>query len=253
MGTAELWLGDGSLDAQGVLTQWLTLSAALIATFVFLRLVEKLPWSTIGLHRGAASPSKMVRGTALGAGAIGVAALMLVAVQQLQIVAAPDGSWWGTAGHAAAVLAPAAFFEEVLMRGYLFSVLRRTGGWKIALIVTSVVFGLLHAGNPGADAQSMLAVIVAGFFLGAVFLAMGSLYAVGAAHFAWNWTMAGLLHTPVSGLPMPTPDYRTIDSGPDWLTGGAWGPESGLAAIAIMFVALFYLFQRNLRRMEPHA
>lgn len=253
MATAQVWLGEVNLDPQGVLAQWLTLSSALIATFVFLRLVEKLPWSTIGLHAEAASPALMVRGTALGAGAIGLASLMLVAVQQLRIVAAPDGSWWGTAGHAAAVLLPAAFFEELAMRGYVFSVLRRTAGWKVALIVTSVVFGLLHAGNPGADVQSMLAVIVAGFFLGAVFLATGSLYAVGAAHFAWNWTMAGLLHTPVSGLTMPTPDYRTIDSGPDWLTGGAWGPESGFAAIAIMSGALFYLFQRNLRRMESHA
>jgi len=253
MATAQVWLGEENLDPQGVLTQWLTLSSALIATFVFLRLVEKLPWSTIGLHAQAASPQVMVRGTALGAGAIGAASLMLVAVQQLRIVPAPDGSWWGTAGYAAAVLLPAAFFEEVAMRGYVFSVLRRTAGWKTALVVTSVVFGLLHAGNPGADVQSMVAVIVAGFFLGAVFLATGSLYAVGAAHFAWNWTMAGLLHTPVSGLTMPTPDYRTIDSGPDWLTGGTWGPESGFAAVAIMSVALFYLFQRNLRRMESHA
>jgi membrane protease YdiL (CAAX protease family) len=253
MASAEVGLGESDLDPQGVLAQWLTLSSALIATFVFLRLVEKLPWSTIGLHAEAASPTKLARGTALGAGAIGVAALMLVAVQQLRIVAAPDGSWWGTAGHAAAVLLPAAFFEEVLMRGYVFSVLRRTAGWKVALVFTSVVFGLLHAGNPGADAQSMLAVIVAGFFLGAVFLEMRSLYAVGAAHFAWNWTMAGLFHTPVSGLAMPTPDYRTVDSGPDWLTGGAWGPESGFVAIAIMFAGLVYLFQRNLRRMEPYA
>jgi membrane protease YdiL (CAAX protease family) len=253
MATAQVWLGEVNLDPQGVLAQWLTLSSALIATFVFLRLVEKLPWSTIGLHAGAASPAVLVRGTALGAGAIGLASLMLVALQQLRIVATPDGSWWWTAGHAAAVLLPAAFFEEVAMRGYIFSVLRRTAGWKVALTVTSVVFGLLHAGNPGADVQSMIAVVVAGFFLGAVFLATQSLYAVGAAHFAWNWTMAGLLHTPVSGLTMPTPDYRTIDSGPDWLTGGTWGPESGFGAIAIMFVALFYLFQRNLRRLEPSA
>src|SRR5688572_20050164 len=178
MASAQVWLGEENLDPQGVLTQWLTLSSALIATFVFLRLVEKLPWSTIGLHAQAASPQVMVRGTALGAGAIGAASLMLVAVQQLRIVPAPDGSWWGTAGYAAAVLLPAAFFEEVAMRGYVFSVLRRTAGWKAALIVTSVVFGLLHAGNPGADVQSMVAVIVAGFFLGAVFLATGSLYAV---------------------------------------------------------------------------
>jgi membrane protease YdiL (CAAX protease family) len=178
---------------------------------------------------------------------------MLIGVEQLRIDAAPDGSWWGAAGRAAAMLLPAAFFEELFIRGYAFSVLRRMAGWKLALIVTSVVFGLLHAGNPGASAESILSVTVAGFFLGAVFLATGSLYAAGAAHFAWNWTMAGLLHTPVSGLAVPSPDYKTVDAGPDWLTGGTWGPESGVAAVASMFAVLFYLYARRLRRMELHA
>ncbi len=250
---AEAAFGQTAVGPQAILAQWLTLSATLIATFVMLRLVEKLPWDTIGLHPAAASPPVMVKGAAFGALAIGAASLLLVAVQQLQIVGAPDGSWWGTAGRATAVLLPAAFFEELFIRGYAFSVLRRMAGWKLALIVTSVVFGLLHAANPGANSQSILSVIVAGFFLGAVFLATRSLYAAGAAHFAWNWTMAGLLHTPVSGLTMPTPDYRTVDSGPDWLTGGAWGPESGLASVAIMFLVVFYLHRRHLRRMEPHA
>lgn len=250
---SEAAFGEAAVDARGVLVQWLTLTSTLIATYVMLRRVEKLPWSTIGLHRAAAAPPVLATGTAYGALAIGVASLMLVAVQQLQIVPAPDGSWWGTAGRAIAILLPAAFFEELFIRGYAFSVLRRMGGWKMALLVTSVVFGLLHAANPGANAQSILSVIVAGFFLGAVFLATGSLYAAGAAHFAWNWVMAGLLHTPVSGLEMPTPDYRTIDAGPDWLTGGPWGPESGFATVAIMFVVLFYLHQRHLRRMEPNA
>jgi hypothetical protein len=195
----------------------------------------------------------LARGTAFGALPIGLASLLLIGVGQLQVNPAPDGSWWGAAGTAMAILLPAAFFEELFIRGYAFSVLRRMGGWKLALVVTSVVFGLLHAGNPGADAQSILAVIVAGFFLGAVFLATGSLYAVGAAHFAWNWTMVALLHTPVSGLAMPSPDYRTVDAGPDWITGGAWGPESGLAALGAEFVLLFILYGRYLRRMESHA
>ena len=86
------------------------------------------------------------------------------------------------------------------MRGFAFALLRRLGGWRLALIVTSVVFGLLHAGNPGVDAEAILAVIVAGFFLGGILLATGSLYAAGAAHFAWNWTMAVVFHTAVSGL-----------------------------------------------------
>ena len=144
------------------------------------------------------------------------------------------GSWWGQAGHSAVVLLPAAFFEELFIRGYAFAVLRRAGGWRLALIVTSVVFGILHAWNPGADAESILAVIVAGFFLGGILLATRSLYAAGAAHFAWNWVMSGALHIAVSGIPSADPDYRVVETGPDWLTGGPCGPEGGLAAVAVM-------------------
>ncbi len=250
---AQGMLGPDALATNGILVQWLTLSSALIATFVMLRLVDKLPWSTVGLDPAAASPALLLKGTAVGALSIGAASLLLIGIQQLRIDPAPDGSWWGAAGRATAILLPAAVFEELFIRGYAFSVLRRLAGWKWALAVTSIVFGLLHAGNPGANTESIVSVTVAGLFLGAVFLATGSLYAVGAAHFAWNWTMAALLHTPVSGLPMATPDYRTVDAGPDWLTGGAWGPESGVAALAAMFTVLFYLYARSLRRMESHA
>jgi len=250
---AELALGAKAADPGGILVQWITLVSVVIATFVMLRYVEKLPWSTVGLHGAAASPPVLIKGTAIGALPIGLASLLLVGVGQLRIEPALDGSWWGAAGNATAILLPAAFFEELFIRGYAFSVLRRTAGWKLALVVTSLVFGLLHARNPGADAKSILGVMVAGFFLGAVLLATGSLYAAGAAHFAWNWTMAALLHAPVSGLTMPAPDYRTVDAGPDWLTGGAWGPESGVAAVAAMFVVLFFLYGRNLRRMGSHA
>ena len=79
------------------------------------------------------------------------------------------------------------------------------------------------------------------------------MYAVGAAHFAWNWVMSGVLHIAVSGIPPRDPDYRVVETGPDWLTGGQWGPEGGLAAVAVMFIGIFYLYGRHLRRMEPKA
>lgn len=249
----EATLGKGAFESQGIKFQWLSLASVLIATYVMLRRVEKLPWSTVALDKSAASPRALLTGAAFGALPIAIASLLLIAVQQLRIEPAPDGSWWAATGAATWVLLPAGFFEELFMRGYAFSVLRRAAGWKLALIVTSVIFGLLHGWNPGADAESILAVIVAGFLLGAIFLATRSLYAAGAAHFAWNWTMAGALHTPVSGLPLPAPDYRVVDAGPDWLTGGPWGPEGGLAAVAAMFAVLFYLYGRHLRRMESRA
>jgi membrane protease YdiL (CAAX protease family) len=192
----------------------------------------------------------VIKGAAFGGLTIGVASVLLLGSDMLRIDPTLPGSWWGEARHSTLVFLPAAFFEELFIRGYVFAVLRRTAGWKVALVVTSVVFGLLHATNPGADAESLLAVIVAGFFLGAIFLATRSLYAAGAAHFAWNWMMAGALHIAVSGVPSRDPDYRVVETGPDWLTGGPWGPEGGLAAVAAMFVVVIYLYGRYLRRME---
>ena len=244
--------GIESLKVQEIVDPWIMLAGAVVATYVMLR-VQRWPWSTVGLDRGAATPKIVAQGGAIGAATIGLASLALLSIHMLQIVPTTPGSSFATAGRYALILLPAAFFEELLMRGYPFAILRRVTGWKMALIVTSVLFGLLHLGNPGADAEAILAVIVAGFFLGAIFLATRSLYATGAAHFAWNWIMAGGLHIAVSGLPAQDPDYRTVETGPDWLTGGQWGPEGGLAAVAAMFVVFFYLYGRYLRRMESRA
>ena len=250
---AEAAIGPLALDTRDALFQWISLASVVLATWIMLRRVEKLPWSTVGLDRAAASPPLVLKGAAFGGLTIGVASLVLLAIGMLRIDATVPGSWWGEAGRSTIVLLPAAFFEELFIRGYVFAVLRRTAGWKLALVATSVVFGMLHAWNPGADAESILAVIVAGFFLGAIFLATRSMYAVGAAHFAWNWVMSGALHIAVSGIPPRDPDYRVVETGPDWLTGGQWGPEGGLAAVAVMFIGIFYLYGRHLRRMESKA
>jgi uncharacterized protein len=252
-GVAAVVFGPVAINAQQPIFQWISLTSVVIATWIMLRRVEKLPWSTVGLDRAAASPRLIIKGALLGGLTIGIASLLLFAIGMLRIDRTVPGSWWGEAGRATLVFLPAAFFEELFIRGYVFAVLRRAAGWKLALIVTSVVFGLLHAWNPNPDAESILAVIVAGFFLGAIFLATRSMYAVGAAHFAWNWVMSGALHIAVSGIPPRDPDYRVVETGPDWLTGGQWGPEGGLAAVAAMFIGIFYLYGRHLRRMESRA
>jgi len=242
--------GPTLANTREALFQWEALASVVLATWIMLRKIENLPWSSVGLGREAFNSRAVVGGALLGGLTIGITSLLLLATHMLRIDTAVPGSWWGEAGHSVMVLLPAAFFEELFIRGYLFFVLRRMGGWRLALIVTSVVFGLLHAGNPGADAEAILAVTVAGFFLGGILLATRSLYAAGTAHFAWNMVMAAGFHIAVSGLPSADVDYRTVETGPDWLTGGPWGPEGGLAAVALMFVVIFYLYGRYLRRME---
>jgi hypothetical protein len=59
---------------------------------------------------------------------------------------------------------------------------------------------------------------------------------------------AAVLHSAVSGLPLPTPGYRLADNGPTWLTGGTWGPEGGLAAAAGMLIACILMARTPLVR-----
>jgi membrane protease YdiL (CAAX protease family) len=233
-----------------LVSDWGVPLGTLIATWVMLAAVEGRSWEFVGLGREAAQPSKIAYGSALGLIAIAIPCAILLLTGELRKIAQPDGSWWGAAGLSFGNLLPAAFGEELLLRGYIFAVLREAVGMRWTLISTSVIFGLLHVDNPGADAQSILIVMLAGFFLGSIYLATRSLYAATAAHFVWNWFMAAALHTPVSGIPVNTPDYRVIDAGPDWLTGGRWGPEGGFAAVVGMFAVLVYLHARPLRRME---
>jgi membrane protease YdiL (CAAX protease family) len=182
---------------------------------------------------------------------------LLLASGRLQLEPQPPiESWTETARAALFVLAPAALVEEIAVRGYLLSTLRDAIRAPGAVAVTSVLFALLHLFNPGPTIISTAVVALAGVFLATIRLVTGSLYAAWIAHLAWNFSQAAVLHAPVSGLALPTPGYRLADHGPEWLTGGSWGPEGGLAAAAGMLVATFLLVWRprkgaNTKSGEP--
>jgi uncharacterized protein len=227
----------------------LAVPLGLIAAHVFVvRVFEGGSWAYVRLDRRAARREPVASGALFGATAIGLPALALLAAGYLAVVAAPPGSSLMAAAYMAWILVPAALGEELLARGYVFALLRESWGWQPALVVTSAAFGLLHLANPGSNPQAILNVVLAGFFLGLVLIRFASLYAAWAAHAGWNLVLAAVLHTDVSGLGIgPTPDYRVIDSGPDWLTGGAWGPEGGAAAALGLAVASIILLRPLVR------
>lgn len=234
-----------------ILTYWATVLALLGAHAFVLRFVEHRGWDFVWLDRRAARPGALAGGFLIGALAIGVPSLILLGVGWLDVSDAP-GPWYTGAVATTMMLLPAAMAEELMIRGYPLAVLRETLGWRGAIVLTSVVFGVLHVFNPNVAVTAIVLVTIAGLFLGALVYQMRSLWAATAAHFAWNLTLAVFLHTALSGQEVPVGDYRVIDAGPDWATGGAWGPEGGAGAIAGMLVAAALLIRRR-RRGEGDA
>lgn len=224
-----------------------SLAAALLATAIMVSAIDRRPWADVGLGAAAARPSDFAWGWCIGAAPIGVASGLLLLVGWLHVGPAAPGSSLAAALHVSIVLVPAALSEEVICRGYLFTAVRDGGGARVAIGLTSVLFGVLHAANAGSTVESVAIVILAGLFLAAVRVVFDSLYAAWAAHTAWNWVMAVPLHAPVSGVLFEAPDYRTVSAGPAWMTGGAWGPEGGLAAALATIAMLAYLHSRHRR------
>ncbi len=229
--------------------------AVLVATRYAVTALDRIGWTGVGLGPAAWKPGTLLLAAGVGALAIAVPTAFGIATGALSFVPRPSEQVARTVALSVAVLAPAALTEELLLRGYPFTVLRARWGVAAAMAVTSIVFGVLHLGNPGARPMAIANVIAAGVFLAGVRVVTNSLAAAWAAHFAWNWTLGGGFHAAVSGLPFGTPGYQLVDSGPDWISGGAWGPEGGvLAAVGMIgtFAGLSWAMGRN-RRDGIHA
>ena len=244
----------GAVGLRGVATQsWITAAALVGGTIASQHWIDHRPWRDVWLDRDAARAPVLVFGFGVGTLAVSIPILSLIAAHWLRLETGAEGSLIGAAVRVSIFLLPAALFEELLTRGYILSVLRESWGWPASVVATSVGFGMLHLANPGATIQSVVLVTLAGLFLSGVLYATKSLYAAWMAHFAWNWAMAVLFHTAVSGIPLESPRYRYVDAGPDWATGGEWGPEGGLPAGLGMGAGIVYLFAwrgRESRRQE---
>ena len=235
----EAW--SGIKDTGGEIAVTL---AVLAAHVVMLKWIDRRPWSYVWLDRGAARGRTIGYGAVLGALPIASASLALLALGWLTITPAAPGSWPVSALRVMVLFLPAALFEELMSRGYVLAALRDWMGTPAAVGVSSAAFGLLHLLNPGAAAQPIIMVTLAGIFLAAVLLATKSLYAAWAAHFAWTRVMAAPFHAAVSGVSVPRPGYEAVDSGPDWATGGTWGPEGGAFAAAAMLAGMAWMYWR---------
>ncbi len=239
------WIPVGARELSFVLVMTGGLLIGHIWTF---RLVDPRGWSFVGLGRSAWKPGAIATCAVIAMLAIALPVAALIALDWMEFAPSEPGSSLGAALATMSILIPAAFWEELFVRGYAFATIRERAGPVAAIVLTSQVFGLMHWLNQGATLRAVLVVCLAGLFLGVIREATRSLYVAWAAHLAWNTVLVVFLHAAVSGQAMSSPDYRLIDNGPDWATGGAWGPEGGYFAAAGLAAAVAYVYWRSVRR-----
>jgi membrane protease YdiL (CAAX protease family) len=131
--------------------------------------------------------------------------------------------------------------EELLSRGYHLQNLIEGTNLPIGLFISSGIFALLHAANPGASILSTLGILFAGYFLAFGWLRTGQLWLPIGVHIGWNFFQGTIFGFRVSGTTGFNLIRHTVD-GPTLITGGAFGPEAGLTGFAAMALGAYAIW-----------
>ena len=125
--------------------------------------------------------------------------------------------------------------EELLVRGYYLQTLASGTNLFWGVLLSSVIFGLMHLGNPSATWFSAAGIFFAGLFLALGYVRTGQLWLPIGLHLGWNFFEGIVFGFPVSGF-ATFPLIRISISGPVLWSGGAFGPEAGLILLPALLL-----------------
>ncbi|MEJ0085083.1 MAG: type II CAAX endopeptidase family protein [Pseudomonadota bacterium] len=140
-----------------------------------------------------------------------------------------------------------ALLEETLFRGFIFQrLLDGIGVWP-AQLVLATLFAVAHWGSPGMQGNTEI-VAFADLFLGAVMLGLAYLRTRSLAlpiglHLGWNWTQGHVMGFGVSGFDFTGWLHPIFQGQAEWLTGGAFGPESSVFSPLVSLVVIVLLWR----------
>ncbi len=236
------------------LVQIISLGMALCGTFfaawVAARFWDRRRFADFGFHFSPAWRRDLLFGLCLG-GMLAGGVFVLERAAGWPSLAARPGSGGSPPSFAAVLVAPfaglaVAVYQELLVRGYLLRNLAEglAGRWigartavLLAWWLSSLAYALARAGGPGPDGLrfsglALLSLTALSGFFGLGYLLTGELALPIGLHVAWF-----VFSTSVLGLAAPAQGLfagvlvGVRQAGPAVWTGGALGPDAGLAGL----------------------
>jgi len=137
--------------------------------------------------------------------------------------------------------------EELTFRGYFQQALARKIGFGWATLLTSVLFGAIHATNQGETAVGLAQAMAFGFIACFSLWYTGSLWWVIGCHAGWDWGQSFVYGVRDSGLQVQGALLSAQPAGNVWLSGGNTGPEGSLLVVPVL-VAMAALMWLRWRR-----
>ena len=133
--------------------------------------------------------------------------------------------------------------EEIAIRGYILQNLSSSFNKYIALVLSSLVFMIMHIGNPNMSAVPLFNLFLAGLLLGVYCIHKNNLWFPIGAHITWNYFQGPVLGFEVSGNDVDSIFIQSLN-GSELITGGEFGFEGSIILTVLMIIGIVYLDRR---------
>jgi len=229
------------------------LGVVLLLTYLFRRFLDRQSFASLGFMRRRGWLWEIGLGLILGFVLMGGIFLVEWAGGWLTV---GDEVWrFQALGPALLMLAGyftlftlAGAFEEIMFRGYILQNLREWPGTILAVVISSILFGLVHGLNPSFNLFAALNIALAGLAYCYAYLITGNLWLPLAFHFSWNFFQGPVFSFPVSGMSSGGLLLTQVSQTGSAITGGAFGPEGGLTGLGAQLLGLLILWLWAKRR-----
>ena len=216
------------------------LAGTLFTVWLFQRYINREPFSSIGIQFNGYEDD-FIFGLLIGLGLIVMGFGILIIFNFISITSLQfsfiDQLFY------LCLFAVVSLNEEIAMRGYILQNLSSSFNKYIALALSSLVFMIMHIGNPNMSAIPLFNLFLAGLFLGIYCIHRKNLWFPIGAHFTWNYFQGPVLGFEVSGNEVNSLFIQRLD-GSDLITGGQFGFEGSIILTTFMIIGIIYLDRR---------
>jgi membrane protease YdiL (CAAX protease family) len=222
---------------------WLVdIAIFILAYYFYTRLVEKRPAREF--FTSGAVPET---GFGVAIGAILVSATVGIMFMARSYTVDSLGSW-ETFVHLLRQFGVDAFMEELVFRIIVFRLLEEWLGSLWGFVIASSICSLAHMGNPHSTVWTTVSISALSVLLTASFLLTRRIWLAWGVHFGWNYFQTAVFGMANSGRSDHVTFITPRITGPEWLTGGAFGIEASWLAFAIVTVTAVIIIRIAVQR-----
>lgn len=132
--------------------------------------------------------------------------------------------------------------EELFCRGYCMTVLKQINTLWAPIVISSVIFALMHSFNSGISLLAYVNLFLFGITMGYLFIKTKNIWMGIGYHITWNYFQGNIFGFLVSGnVTDSVYTVKTVD--PNIINGSGFGPEGGLVVTILLIISIYLIYR----------